>query len=933
MPSANTEYNAVFFGGASKSQTPEVQISTQFPATRHMSPAPEQKPSKRITSEKDAVDPTPSPPVETDIYEIPSEDEVPAPKPKPKRVAPKPMTGPKISAPSASVSIVKANVFDVPSSDEEVKVTPRPKKRPLKATATRALSSEKIQASTEVVVDTDKRKRLRLSPKGEQVKQPVLIPTKSVLPTSKTIAKPPKMTSMTSMGAISTVPKPRTMVSLTSTGATSTVAKSSKLGALLLSEQTSKASKLSKMTSIPSKGAVSTIAARPKAQSLKKTEIIETPRKATAQPVQAGKCAGPVQNTPSPQLSDVDMMDVDPHGKYISPRGMKLWKDILEQDDEDDETENTSTKIAGRGSNSRKTSPPMRSNQTVKSSGISKAAQKTPRDAPRRRLIDLLVEQASSEHSEDDSENGAESGSEELGGYASRGASLAPEAVSSKQTASQGSQIAGPKFVYGRERTMLAEKEKDFMQALEEMPISTSQDLSGRRTRRGSIPTLPVLASFHDMDLDDEEGAGATIRSVHELRQAGANNKFIDELDDYIERIGSPGGTQASMRRSGLLDLANKLKDSKSTFTRQFRSNGAEEKLFVHLGQETDIIAGFIIVSILMTTFAEGNIPHIIPQLRRQGITRLLIRLLDNEVNITTTCKDRKSNMSKVAQSLLAEYHEHIRQLPVWEDLKPIVLSPRTIALKCLEKMVRQTREAGNPGDIFSKELTGKLFDILKTASSPATWDLPQGKQAIDFFLALSALESHSITARTAHNEAIWISDFLPVIADTLLVALSQKPEDFGETQLLILRLALNVTNNNSKGADVFAKPPLLAVMGSVVVSKFKKISRFVREEEFCVVIDHLVLTLGVMINFAEWSTAAREALQSLDGRSDDPLDRMATLFLDNHERMAEVSPPNNYKLQLTNASGKFCGRESKECCFRLPLSTSGIPCHSTYNR
>jgi hypothetical protein len=270
--------------------------------------------------------------------------------------------------------------------------------------------------------------------------------------------------------------------------------------------------------------------------------------------------------------------------------------------------------------------------------------------------------------------------------------------------------------------------------------------------------------------------------------------------------------------------------------------------------------------------------PHIVAHLRRQGITRLLIRLLECKSSIIAIGKERNSNMSKVGQSLLAEYHEKFLQMPIWEELQPQVISPRTMALKCLEMMVRQTREAGNSGDIFSKELTTNLFAILKSASDESSWDLPRGRCAID-----------SVIARTVHDETIWINEYLPIIADALEVALARPVESFGVLQVLILRLTLNVTNNNARASDVFARSILMAAMGQALVAKFKQISRFLTEDDLSVAVVHLILVLGVMINFAEWSSAARESLQSLEGNSDDPFDAMVQTFLDHQERTSEV--------------------------------------------
>jgi hypothetical protein len=322
------------------------------------------------------------------------------------------------------------------------------------------------------------------------------------------------------------------------------------------------------------------------------------------------------------------------------------------------------------------------------------------------------------------------------------------------------------------------------------------------------------------------------------------------------------------------------------------------------MGRETDLVAGFIMVSILMALISEVNVmPHVVSQLRIQGIARLLIRLLESQTSIGLLAKDRKSNMSKIAQSLLSEHADYLLKLPIWEELQPKIISPQTVALKCVELIVRQTREAGNSEDLISKELTTKLFSILKSGSDESCWELPSGKDAVDFCLALSALESHSIAARTLQDEAIWISDYLPIIADTLEVALTRPLDDFGVLQILILRLTLNVTNNNPKASDVFARESLMIVMGQVVVSKFKKILRFLTEEDFSTAVDHLVLVQGAMINFAEHSSAARESLQSSQGTIDDPLDNMVQLFVDNQESTSMVGFPTPSRIVIANSS------------------------------
>jgi len=630
----------------------------------------------------------------------------------------------------------------------------------------------------------------------------------------------------------------------------------------------------------------SKIASRPKLNTkIKSTKEVESPLQGPGTP-QRAKSENKIKNG---SIS-----------KHISPKGLQIWKGILESSEEsdgDDAMVGGVAKFSKPSKLAQGRSPAPR--VLFKPAGVSKST-KSPHKPSRRRLIDTLVEQApEDEDSSDMDEVGVEVEVETtqdqdmddvqdpilMDSMFTRPQSRSPETLNPSMSApaSQSSQNVGPKFTYSRQRSMLAEG--DFMDQLAfDMPSRPIADPSGRR---GSIPRLKPLASFHEENEVDEAAAGSSIRTVHELRQAGANSRFLDEVEDLIDRIGSPVTPQSSMRRSALLDLGSKLKDK--TFARQFRAAGTEQRLFVHLGKETDVIAGSIIVSLVLALCVDGSMPHIVAQLRRQGITRLLPRLLSSENSILLLAKDRKNNMSKVSQSLLADHHKFLLQLPAWEELQPEVLSPRTIALKCLELMVRQTRESGDFGDIISEELTSNLFHILKSVEDEEAWNLPKGREAIDLYLTLSTLESHSLLARTAINKSVWLNDYLPIIATSLNVALQQPIDDFGQLQTLTLRLTLNVTNKNPKACDVFATESLMRTTGQVIVSKFQKMAHLSTEEEIHIAVDHLILLLGAMINFAAWSSSARLSLQSLSSEANDPLNGMIMLFVDNREKTFEV--------------------------------------------
>ncbi|CZT05176.1 hypothetical protein WAI453_005460 [Rhynchosporium graminicola] len=786
-------------------------------------PPAKPKPVSRRSSSK-----TPAPPSPTkDIYDIPSEDEAPVKKLARTPMVKKPQTSTVEQQPisiSSTPTTMPKDVFDFPSSDDETILAPKLVQKVIKKTVSNGVSQVNHKPPTHGSKDMASRKKMKLSPDESSLK---------TLPSSHV------------SGAVT---RPRTKV----------------MGARNTS---------------PKSGQFPTMVARPK---LQQVQLPQTPKKLSLSPE-------PEDSTPSINLSDIDMMDLDPTGRHISPKGKKMWQTLLEP--EEDSKENTTVSDESNLMEAEEKEPshgrvpyaPKLQSLLSRPAGVKKPTQKPSRKIPRRRLIDSLVEQAA-----DFSEDGSDDDTRDPSSF-DIVMEDAPDSQDVLQPAfiseSQSSQVAGPRFTYAKQRSML--NEDDLMSQLAmELPSVPPQNAQGRRGRRASIPNLKPLPSFHE-DVDDENDSVAAVRSVHELRQAGANNRFLDEVQDFLDRIGSPGKTTPSIRRSGLLDLANKMQDK--NFSRQFRSNGMEQKLFLHLGQESEIISGFLMVTILVSLLMDGNMPHIVAQLRRQGITRLLIRLLECQSDINVVAKDRKSNMSKVAQSLVSEYHQCILQFSVWEDLKPQAISPRTIALKCLELMVRQTREAGNGADVFSKELTTTLFAVVQAASDDQSWVLPNEKSAIDFYLALSALESHSITARTVQDETIWINEYLPIIGDTLQMALGRPLETFGVLQILLLRLTLNVTNNNPRASAVFARASLISAMGQMIVTRFNQISRFMLEEDLSVAVDHLILVLGVMINFAEWSPACRESLQTLNGHASDPLDAMVRAFADSLERSSQA--------------------------------------------
>jgi hypothetical protein len=459
-------------------------------------------------------------------------------------------------------------------------------------------------------------------------------------------------------------------------------------------------------------------------------------------------------------------------------------------------------------------------------------------------------------------------------------------------------QPGGPKITYSQQRSMLKE---DIMERIPYgLPRQRNLEINNSRQNRGIVPKLSQAYSLLDDDGIDDAASGGAIRTVHELRQAGANTRFMDEIEDLMERITMKS---PSMRRSGLLDLSEKMHEK--DFSRRFISHGLEQR-FVHgLGNENDIICGFLAISVLIVILDSGFSPTAVSQLESGGVSQLLGRLIGMKTDITSIAKDRKANMSKAAHMLISEQKQRLLALTLWGEVKPKTLSPCTTALGCLQLVARQNRELGTFGDLFTKNIMAQLFGIVELALSLGSWERAKDSGGLDFSLALSILESQSLRVISI-SQNTWPDNHLPIIRDLLHVSLTASHTDSDPLSILALQLTINVTNNNSKASDIFATPDLMASMIHAIILKFNLLSEHLVEHESLTIVDHLILMLGVMINLAEWSVLARECVQSLENKS---LDDAVHIFLQNFKRASEVCAshlPLFFTKRNTDALGRF---------------------------
>ncbi|KAI0123497.1 hypothetical protein BJ170DRAFT_599458 [Xylariales sp. AK1849] len=588
----------------------------------------------------------------------------------------------------------------------------------------------------------------------------------------------------------------------------------------------------------------------------------------------------------------------------FSPNTMQILGKLKVSDDEKDVRQH---QMPVRLASEQRPKPKPSPTSVLSSERSSRIPRQAPTSAPklakkpRRKLIDALVEQM--EESDESFEERPQSQVSSSQPVVSSSQASDMSALDSQSSPTQtpkprrmhgradvrafsrsGSSL---KYTYGQSKVTMLEDD-NLLDAIA-VPEDTAFSLKGRRLELRGPKKLPSSGLESD---DDDSRSGTSpkgkMRDIHELRQAGANSRVADEMFDLSSQIGVPSVKPSSSRRAALLQVAEKV--CQKGHRQQLRDHGIDDMILKDVGKETDLISGYLISTTLIHILATTTTTHILRLLRAEDAGKLFGRLLDVDEDIKRLARDRKSNLSKRSQASLAGIQSALLELPIWEPTKPVSISPRTVALKCLDLLISQDVNIGGEEEIFPLEVTSSLFTVLEVAQEPEFWDDPTF-EVFDVRCALSVLEFHAVKAMESQaNGEKLAAQYLPIVANAFGAALRNPAARYCELEGLLLKLVLNMTNSSASAPDVFVAKGLMPTLSSSVCLSFSQALTAVSKDEWAEgLLDGLVLRLGILINFAEKSMAVRKAVYESPGDIISPMNKLIQLFLTNHRATADA--------------------------------------------
>ncbi|UKZ57969.1 hypothetical protein TrVGV298_011830 [Trichoderma virens] len=421
------------------------------------------------------------------------------------------------------------------------------------------------------------------------------------------------------------------------------------------------------------------------------------------------------------------------------------------------------------------------------------------------------------------------------------------------------------KFTYSQSRS--------FIQASQESSAAESTDYPSLMDEIDEPIKRPPSPTPDEDDDDDDLKNKVAIRSVHELRRAGANNRSSDEVDDLLSRIGAPGSLASSMRRNGLCELASKLQ--KKEFMNQFRDHASRDNIAKGIRHEKDTISGFLLAAIFVIFLSAETAPHLLHQLTENRVGLWLSNLIMMQEDVTAIAAHKSANMSRAGRSALAGVKSALLEMDLWQGYKLQQLSPRTISLQLLSMLVRLL----DPHDV--RVLLDDTFASFSQLRSSFAKD--DSRDEVDYALTILIMEAESNSTTPAEEPLMKIRQEMSDIAAFLQSTLQCWPRTRHNIDATLLKLAINTTNNETRAAALQTSQ-LMSSLVCCITSGFSSVQSAIQNSAFeSNIYDELSLILGIMINVLEHCSDARTSIHA------DEIDKLVATWSES-ERSIETT-------------------------------------------
>lgn len=407
------------------------------------------------------------------------------------------------------------------------------------------------------------------------------------------------------------------------------------------------------------------------------------------------------------------------------------------------------------------------------------------------------------------------------------------------------------RFTYAKERSHLS----DMVDEIEQLKSTQTLHLEETVPVSSSNPLRPEAIASQDLEDSDDALVATVVKSIHELRQAGLNNRFDRDMETLFEDLEPRSSPSKALKIQALLQLNQQLKGA--SFARQFLEAGLTRRLARCAQLDTDT------VSAVLTTVAMSEIfplDRVSPEdllCAFQALVRLAPGLLIQAQPFHKVVIDRKQNLSKALSRDLVEFGKTVKVETLGNN---ILWTPRSLALFVLEHLLRTIRKSRTMPIDLPTSLFNQILEIL----SVSVEEYEAQRQLVEVALTILEYSAVSSASRTHENqaEATTNPDY-SLLGDAVTRLVQCTSVEERTVKSIALRLVVSLTNDEPVVCTSLAETDLIPAVFSIIEQELPPLSESADSgDEFdASKLDSVIMALGCLLNLADCSSEARHRM------------------------------------------------------------------------
>lgn len=450
--------------------------------------------------------------------------------------------------------------------------------------------------------------------------------------------------------------------------------------------------------------------------------------------------------------------------------------------------------------------------------------------------------------------------------------------------------LRGSKVTYARQRSflddLLIETGMSAESSDSNIPLELADPLPTyhRNTKRSAEARLFAI--------EEPENDDGTVRSIHELRQAGGNARYRGAVESIFEDIEDPH-TSLSGRCTALVQLCMKLLDSK--LAHQFIECNFDKRLVDLFSRDLDLISSSLGLCAYALCSLGRPPSFILATAAWPKLANLATSLLEVQNDLVTVARAPQQRISKTAQQSIQTIASKIRST-LLPDTATAKLSPCLLTLQCLKLTISAFKEKGEKPASLPVPILRQLVTLVLSSgfSYKDTSSAVESDESRTLGLGLSIIETHIASGVPLQSE---YHDILSSLSD-LHGLLSERDNRlmgtaYQQIQTIYIRVVLNLTNTHPDLCDAFSTPQMINELARIAIANFKELSLDQQpSNDSSHSLDTAILTLGALINIAEQSETSRIVILDSKGTDESILNRLLQLFLTHVGSVSKVDIP-----------------------------------------